>query len=101
MARIDKLVDPCHRGDMNVSLTKDLERLVRRKLDSGLYASATEVVREGLRLLAERDRTRIRELNREISRGLQSARRGELVPGEQAIANLRRRIERRRRRKAP
>lgn len=41
---------------MNVSLTPDLERFVREKVDSGLYNSASEVVREALRLLIARDR---------------------------------------------
>jgi antitoxin ParD1/3/4 len=36
---------------MNVSLTPQLEELVRKKVDSGLYTSASEVVREALRLL--------------------------------------------------
>ncbi|EQD52556.1 addiction module antidote protein [mine drainage metagenome] len=36
---------------MNVSLTPQLEELVRKKVDSGRYASASEVVREALRLL--------------------------------------------------
>lgn len=41
---------------MNVSLTPDLERFVREKVDSGLYNSASEVVREALRLLVARER---------------------------------------------
>lgn len=41
---------------MNVSLTSELERYVREKVDSGLYNSASEVVREALRLLVARDR---------------------------------------------
>ncbi len=36
---------------MNVSLTPQLEDFVRRKVDSGQYTSASEVVREALRLL--------------------------------------------------
>jgi len=40
---------------MNVSLTPDLERFVREKVESGLYNSASEVVREALRLLVARD----------------------------------------------
>lgn len=40
---------------MNVSLTPTLERFVRRKVASGLYNNASEVVREALRLLVERD----------------------------------------------
>jgi antitoxin ParD1/3/4 len=41
---------------MNVSLTPDLERFIREKVGSGLYNSASEVVREALRLLVARDR---------------------------------------------
>ena len=40
---------------MNVSLTPELERMVQEKVASGLYQTASEVVREGLRLLKERD----------------------------------------------
>lgn len=43
---------------MNVSLTPELERWVREKVDSGLYGSASEVVREALRLLALQEQTR-------------------------------------------
>lgn len=41
---------------MNVSLTPQLEAMIRERVDSGRYASASEVVREGLRLLEERER---------------------------------------------
>ncbi len=44
----------CTLARMNVSLTPDLERFVREKVDSGLYNSASEVVREALRLLVAR-----------------------------------------------
>lgn len=40
---------------MNVSLTPELEQYIRRKVDSGLYGNASEVVREALRLLVGRD----------------------------------------------
>lgn len=43
---------------MNVSLTPELERLVNEKVESGLYQTASEVVREALRLLKERDQAR-------------------------------------------
>jgi antitoxin ParD1/3/4 len=43
---------------MNVSLTPELERLVNEKVESGLYQTASEVVREALRLLKERDLAR-------------------------------------------
>ena len=40
---------------MNVSLTSELEALVNEKVRSGLYQTASEVVREALRLLKNRD----------------------------------------------
>ena len=56
---------------MNVSLTRQLQQLVRRKVASGRYSSASEVVREALRLLDEHDR-RLALLRREIEAGLES-----------------------------
>jgi antitoxin ParD1/3/4 len=41
---------------MNVSLTPELEHFIHEKVKSGRYLSASEVVREGLRMLEERDR---------------------------------------------
>ena len=43
---------------MNVNLTPQLEALVKQKVASGLYSSASEVVREALRLMEEQDRMR-------------------------------------------
>lgn len=61
---------------MNVSLTPELEKLVDRKVSSGMYQTASEVVREGLRLLAERDR-RLESLRRDIREGFEAVDRGE------------------------
>ena len=55
---------------MNVSLTPELDEFVTERVESGLYASASEVIREGLRLLKEWEemrRVRLEELKREIS----------------------------------
>lgn len=46
---------------MNVSLTPQLEEFVRRKVESGLYNNASEVIREGLRLLVDRDASKERD----------------------------------------
>ena len=43
---------------MNVNLTPQLEEMVRQKVATGLYTSASEVVREALRLMEEQDRVR-------------------------------------------
>ena len=65
---------------MNVSLTPELENMVNEKVQSGLYNSASEVVREALRLLKEQDelrRIRLEELRREIQVGIDELERGE------------------------
>jgi antitoxin ParD1/3/4 len=65
---------------MNVSLTSELEQYVQEKVSSGLYYSASEVIREGLRLLKEKDQfqqVRLQELRQEIQAGLDS---GEPAP---------------------
>jgi antitoxin ParD1/3/4 len=80
---------------MNVSLTPELEELIHRKVESGLYLSASEVVREALRLLEERDRVnamKLEELRREIKLGIDQADRGELLDGPQVIEKLRRKV---------
>ena len=77
---------------MNVSLTPELESFVTAKVGSGLYGSQSEVVREGLRLLMERDRmmeARLKDLRAEIAEGVDQARRGELIPGEEVRARIR------------
>ena len=61
---------------MNVSLTPQLEEMIRAKVENGLYHSASEVVREGLRLLDERDRVRairMDELRARIRVGIDQA----------------------------
>lgn len=68
---------------MNVSLTQELEAMVAEKVRSGLYASASEVIREALRLLQEREETRrvrLDELRKEIAIGLAQAERGDVAP---------------------
>ncbi len=44
---------------MNVSLTPELEEFVAGKVESGRYTSASEVVREALRLLEEHDHAKL------------------------------------------
>ncbi len=85
---------------MNVSLTQELESLVHEKVRSGLYTSASEVVREALRLLNDRDKIqqqRLAELKREVAVGLEELRQGKSVPSEQVFEELRGRSEARRR----
>ncbi len=65
---------------MNVHLTPELERLVQNKVQSGRYNSASEVVREALRLMEQKDELRsiqLQELRGRVDKGLVQAERGE------------------------
>ena len=58
---------------MNVSLTSELDSWVHRKVKSGFYNSASEVIRESLRLLKEREQQKeilLAELKSELRLGL-------------------------------
>ena len=60
---------------MNVSLTNEMEHWVQRKVETGLYSSASEVVREALRALhakETRHSTKIMHLRDAIQEGLVS-----------------------------
>ena len=60
---------------MNVSLTNEMEHWVQRKVETGLYSSASEVVREALRALhakETRHSTKIMHLREAIQDGLVS-----------------------------
>jgi antitoxin ParD1/3/4 len=70
---------------MNVHLTPELERLVQNKVQSGRYNSASEVVREALRLIDQKDELRsiqLQELRSRVDKGLAQAERGEGADGE-------------------
>jgi antitoxin ParD1/3/4 len=77
---------------MNVSLTPELEQLVHEKVKTGRYLSASEVVREALRLLEERDKvreTRLAALRSEIAIGIKQGDKGEVIDGEEVFRELR------------
>jgi antitoxin ParD1/3/4 len=76
---------------MNVSLTPELERLVTLKVESGLYQSASEVIREGLRLLQDQDRLRelqLNEVRKKIQMGLTQLDQGRAISGVQGYAHM-------------
>ncbi|TQV65748.1 type II toxin-antitoxin system ParD family antitoxin [Exilibacterium tricleocarpae] len=60
---------------MNVSLTSELENYVKAKVATGMYNSVSEVMREALRLMEERDAmqaVRLEALRQDINKGLDS-----------------------------
>ncbi len=86
---------------MNVSLTRELDKFVSAKVASGRYTSASEVVREALRLLEEQDRARAGRLaafNRELGARLASLDRGERVDPQVAQERLKQRSRERKKR---
>ena len=76
---------------MNVSVGKDFEEYVKMKVASGDYASVSEVVRDGLRMLKEKDlllEARLHSLRDEIQIGIDQAERGELLDGEDVAREM-------------
>lgn len=76
---------------MNVNLTPELEALVHRKVRTGRYNSASEVVREALRLFEEKEHLRelqVRDIRKKIDQGWASLARGETVDGEEFFRRL-------------
>lgn len=85
---------------MNVSLTPELDKFVADKVESGRYTSASEVVREALRLLEEHDRARgaqIAAFNQELGARLASLDGGVNVKPSVARGRLERKSRERRR----
>jgi antitoxin ParD1/3/4 len=65
---------------MNISLTPELTQFVQDLVQTGMYHSSSEVIRDGLRLLREREQLRqirIEELRKELAIGLEQLERGE------------------------
>jgi len=65
---------------MNISLPLHLETLVKTKVESGLYTSASDVMQEALQLLEERDHLnslKFESLRQDIQKGVDS---GEAAP---------------------
>jgi antitoxin ParD1/3/4 len=111
------------RQTMNVSVPRSLERFVKAQVAAGRFRTASEVIREGLRLLQEAEHRRLLEkwlyegltkaeekrvppqlLNRArvqirglVEQGLVEARDGLLTDGPETMQKLRKELETRRR----
>lgn len=80
---------------MNISLTPELEKFVQEKISSGMYTSASEVIRESLRLLHTYEvlqQQRLRELNNLIDDGLQALELGNKNQASQSYVKLKKKI---------
>jgi len=90
---------------MNVSLTPELEEFIEKEVKTGMYQSASEVIRAGLRLLKDEKAPKpcfmvssMKELEEKLLAGIRQLDRGEGIPGEVAAKELRERAEARRKR---
>jgi len=80
---------------MNMLLTPYLEEQVKLKVESGLYNSVSEVIREALRLLDERDylqKRRLEALRKDIAAGIEQADRGDLIDAKTVFDALRQKM---------
>lgn len=80
---------------MNISLTPELENFVQNKVNSGLYTSASEVIRESLRLMHTYDdlqKQRIQQLNEAIDIGLDQLKKGQKINAKEAYQRLKKKI---------
>lgn len=125
MAKFDTRTSGSYPLDMpatnarNVSLTDEQDALVERLVKSGRYASASEVIRDGLRLLQRDEEARLldkwlvegltpaeeaslpaglldrarKTIRAKVREGLDEARRGEFVDGEAFFARWRTRLD--------
>ena len=89
---------------MNVSLGMQWEEFVNEKVESGRYQTASEVLRDGLRLLEQREKALRRmspqtreELEEMLEIGIKELDAGKGIPGDVALKDLRQRAAARRR----
>jgi len=81
---------------MNISLTPELEKYVHDKVVSGFYTSASEVVRESLRLMNSYDevqKQRIMQLNQAIDVGLTELKSGKKVSAKDSYQRLKKKLK--------
>lgn len=77
------------RRTLNISLSQQMAREINAAVEAGRYQSASEMVREGLRLLGDRDRlAALNEVRAKIAIGLDEARAGRLLDGQSVMDDL-------------
>jgi antitoxin ParD1/3/4 len=79
------------RTSLNVSLTPELDQFVQQRVATGRYQTASEVIREGLRLLEHQERDReaaFLALKKKLDRGAAQAERGEFVDPDEVLKKI-------------
>jgi len=88
MSKFDISREKTKNPEMNVSLPEAMEEFVRQKVAAGDYETASEVVREGLRLLKQRDEVWKASVQSKIKEGMNSIRAGRSIPAEQIRTDM-------------
>jgi len=80
---------------MSIALGLEQEQFIHKKLETGKYRSADEVIFEAFRLLEERDRHYeqwLQDTRQKVQSGLEQLDRGEGIDGEVVMARFREKI---------
>lgn len=79
---------------MQITLTPEIEIIIKQKVASGNYASETEVIKESLRLLQERDERKLKSLREDLTAAYRQSERGEskVIDIEEFIAEASQKI---------
>lgn len=79
---------------ISADLGEVLEKVVNDLVENGRYNSKSEVLREGVRLVQERE-ARLRQLDARIEAGLAEADAGQLIPADEVLAEMERIVAKR------
>ena len=88
---MDDNKDVPNRTSLNVSLTRELDQFVQGRVATGRYQTASEVIREGLRLLEKQERDRevaFLALKAKLKRGSDQAEQGKFVDPDKALKKI-------------
>jgi antitoxin ParD1/3/4 len=78
-------------GTKNISLPPELEEYVDAKVECGEYAHASEVVRDGIRLLMQREAEKLEWLRNAIAEGLADVESGNVIPDDRILEEVEKR----------
>ncbi|MBP9725853.1 MAG: type II toxin-antitoxin system ParD family antitoxin [Gammaproteobacteria bacterium] len=80
---------------MNISLTPELEKYIYEKLHGGFYSSVSEIIREALRTMLQRDSSyhARHQLNLAIEQGLDDLNKGNKISGEEMFKKFNKKID--------
>jgi antitoxin ParD1/3/4 len=82
-------------GTKNISLPSDLEAFIDGKVETGEYAHASEVVRDGLRLMMRVEAEKLEWLRAEVAKGVADMGTGRVHAADDVYADITRRLSER------